>query len=170
MMADPSEVLHYDCPVVIARALAESPDGGAMYLHPHMRRLEVELWDRLGRTLRYQCPECEAIVYVTFAPLALRDEGRQLDVRTITVGDFTPQEQKLAFEIADLEVVVGPSDWFLRSVIDDKRRSLNRLVSQRIADERDSFLTWKRAIGIARDDDLDGVGVVNAIASHARKL
>jgi hypothetical protein len=90
-------------------------------------------------------------------------------VRTITVGDFTPREREIALEIADLEAIVGPGDWFLRSVVDDKRRSLNRLVSQRIADERDSFLAWKRANGIGRSDDLDGVGVVNVIASHVRK-
>jgi hypothetical protein len=90
-------------------------------------------------------------------------------VRTITVGDFTPQERELACEIADLEAIVVPSDWFLRSVVDDKRRSLGQLVSQRIADDRDRFLAWKRATGIGLADDLDGVGVVNAIASHARK-
>jgi hypothetical protein len=60
---DPREVLHYQCPVVLESAAVKE---GCFYLHPRMTRLDGDLYDSLGRTLRYQCPECNAIAYVTF--------------------------------------------------------------------------------------------------------
>jgi hypothetical protein len=67
---DPKEVLHYDCPVVVGRAV----EGEGVYIHPHMTRLDGDLYDSLGRTLRYQCPECKTITYVTFTVICVEDK------------------------------------------------------------------------------------------------
>jgi hypothetical protein len=83
---------------------------------------------------------------------------------TVWVGEFTPREKALEREILDLEAVVLPADWFLRSIIGAKRTELEELVSSRIVGDRDRFLKWKHSW--RQSPDISGAELLGWIRCH----
>jgi hypothetical protein len=64
--------------------------------------------------------------------------------RLVRLPGFSDREAEMADRLREMEAIVQPTDWFLRSSIQDLRDELLKRWTARVTEQHQRYADWKR--------------------------